>query len=105
MEDSSISNEPFVKAAQPAYAIRQAANRDVTLFALDAGVALWIEALPTVGKVTEDRPVFLRTADKKGFHETLAWFLFLLLDSLSGIDPGTPNYSELLYAGKYEEMQ
>src|ERR1022692_1553681 len=42
--------------------IRQAADPDVTLFALDAGVALWIEGLPTGGQLTEDGPVFLRTA-------------------------------------------
>jgi hypothetical protein len=80
--------------------VRQAGTKDVTLFSLDAGVATWIEGLSN-----GDRHCFLRTADKTGFHETLTWFLFLLLDSLSEIDLGIPNYSELLYDGKYEEMQ
>ena len=75
-----------------------ALGAESTLIALDAGVAMWIEELPS-GK---DRPLFLNTADQSGFHETLAWFFFILLNSLSEIDLGVPNYIELLYDGKYD---
>jgi hypothetical protein len=70
-------------------------------WSLNAGLAMLFDALPNGSK---HQHVFLRTADRAGhFHETLVWFFFLLLESLSKIDLGTPKYSELLYDGKYEE--
>jgi hypothetical protein len=81
--------------------VRRDGTDDVVLFALNAGLAMLWDELPNGLK---HQHVFLRTADRTGdFHETLVWFFFVLLESLSQIELGTPKYSELLYDGKYEE--
>jgi hypothetical protein len=81
--------------------VREDGTDDLMVFALDAGVAMRLDGLPSGSK-----HVFLRTADAAGdFHETLVWFLFLFLEALAKIDLGIPNYSELLYDGKYEESR
>lgn len=79
--------------------VKNAAHDDTHLFALDSGFVV------TVGGFEDgSRTIFLNTADEpSGVHETLAWFFALFLDVLSEIDLGMPQYSDLLYDGKYDE--
>lgn len=72
--------------------VRQGVDEDVFLVALDTGLTIW------VSRTKEDSyPVFLKATNvESSLYETLAFSLASLMDSLSPIDLGTPNFWDLM---------
>jgi hypothetical protein len=71
---------------------KQGVEEDISLIALDTGLAIWIE------KTKDDlHPVFLQaTDDSAKLYETLALWFGTYLEALGSIDLGSPSYLNML---------